>query len=211
MIKSSFAPALPAQQISNLLLMNVFTNLGFEQLDGGKLLVAFFNGETKEVAPGVAVRVPLDVFNRIVTELQLPESQRRKIRLASKTTTPEYNGISPSPENTWERPFSPPKTPKKVILDDSDALLKAKIEYQLQRNRHLLGDMRLERDKREESDRLEKSGKSVQFIDSGAVEIEDKYYRSYASREPIPSKADLETIDVGIGTEERGLLSSFGN
>lgn len=173
--------------------------------------MAFFNGETKEVAPRVAVRIPLNVFNRIVTELQLPESQRRRIRLASKTTTPEYNGISPPPETTWQRPFSPPKTIKKPILDDSDALLKAKIEHQLQRNRHLLGDMRLERNyertnEREVSDRLEKSGKSVQFLDSGELEIEDKYYRSYADREPFPSRTEVETIDVGIGTEERGLF-----
>lgn len=84
----------------------IFFLSGYEQ--GGNVLVTFFNGETTEVSPGIVIRIPLNVFNRLVTELQMPENQRRQMRLKAKTTTPAYDGSAPPTDATWSRKFVPP-------------------------------------------------------------------------------------------------------
>ena len=81
--------------------------------------MTFYNGETTEVGPGTAIRIPVNTFDRLVTELQMPEHQRRRMKLAAKTRTPEYNGKSPPTDSTWQRKFAPPKTSKAEIKDDN--------------------------------------------------------------------------------------------
>ncbi|KAJ7333601.1 hypothetical protein OS493_017143 [Desmophyllum pertusum] len=151
--------------------------------EGGNILVAFYNGQTEQLSPGVAVRIPLAVFDRIVTELQLPESQRRKIRLAADTSTPPYQGRPPPLHTTWQRPFSPPRQPKQATFKhDSKEALSDKIKSQLERNRHLL-------------DR-------VQFDEEGP---EAEEILSDADTEEVVNMNDrngYETFDVCVGTED---------
>jgi len=154
---------------------------GFE---GGDLLVAFYNGQTEQLSPGVAVRIPLAVFDRIVTELQLPESQRRKIRLAADTSTPPYQGRPPPVHTTWQRPFSPPRQPKQgTSKHDSKEALTDKIKSQLERNRHLLDRVRFDEEGEPEENLSDTDIDEV-------VDIEDRNgYRQ-------------ETFDVCVGTED---------
>ena len=130
--------------------------LGHERL--GKLLVTFYNGETVDIDPGVALRIPLATFDRIVTELQLPESQRRKIKLASSTEVPPFNGQSPPAKNTWTRHFSPPRTAMKTGDERDKAELNVKIEEQLKRNKHLL-------DRLEMKEKETQTTKSISFLE----------------------------------------------
>ena len=83
------------------------------------------------------MRIPLEVYNRVTTELQLPESQRRKIKFASMSQTPHYVKRTPDINGTWVRPFSPPKCPKTPDYNNGDAL-KMKIKQQLRDSHHLL-------------------------------------------------------------------------
>ena len=53
--------------------------------------MTFFNGETVQVQPGIAVRIPNAAYERIVKDLQLPESQRRKLKFADKTIPSSYD------------------------------------------------------------------------------------------------------------------------
>ena len=125
------------------------------------------------------------MFDRIVTELQLPESQRRKIRLAADTSTPPYQGRPPPLHTTWQRPFSPPRQPKQATFKhDSKEALSDKIKSQLERNRHLL-------------DR-------VQFDEEGP---EAEEILSDADTEEVVNMNDrngYETFDVCVGTEDLG-------
>ena len=158
--------------------------IGFE---GGDLLVAFYNGQTEQLSPGVAVRIPLAVFDRIVTELQLPESQRRKIRLAADTSTPPYQGRPPPVHTTWQRPFSPPRQTKQATSKhDAKEALSDKIKSQLERNRHLLD--RVQFDEKGEPDEDLSDTDTDEVVD---VEDRNGYYRT-------------ETFDVGVGTEDIG-------
>lgn len=176
---------------------------------GGQLVVAFYNGQTVELDPGVAVRIPLAVFDRIVTELQLPESQRRRIKLASSTSTPQYDGRSPHVNSTWERPFSPPRRQptecsREGFVKDE---LSVKIDSQLERNKHLLDRVHLH----SSNDELWSPGRSVRFKDSlefgdGAyspgVDVEDLEDDEYDDEE----EEEVETYDVGVGTDMGKLL-----
>ncbi|XP_041111195.1 uncharacterized protein C11orf16-like isoform X2 [Polyodon spathula] len=58
------------------------------------LVVNFWNGHTERVRPGVAIQVPLQLFEFLVLELQMPLSARRKLQEISpgypKTTPPGY-------------------------------------------------------------------------------------------------------------------------
>lgn len=58
---------------------------------GGPLLVNFFNGETVELQPGIAVRIPEATYDRVVQELQLPESQRRKLKILERAAPSTFN------------------------------------------------------------------------------------------------------------------------
>ena len=157
--------------------------IGFE---GGDLLVAFYNGQTEQLSPGVAVRIPLAVFDRIVTELQLPESQRRKIRLAADTSTPLYQGRPPPVHTTWQRPFSPPQQPKQgTSKHDSKEALSDKIKSQLERNRHLLDRVRFD----------EEGGPQENLSDTDTDEVVDVEDRNGYRQ---------ETFDVCVGTEDIG-------
>ena len=152
--------------------------------EGGNLLVAFYNGQTEQLSPGVAVRIPLAVFDRIVTELQLPESQRRKIRLAADMSTPPYQGRPPPLHTTWQRPFSPPRQPKQATpKHGSKEALSDKIKSQLERNRHLLERVHFN----------EEEGMEDNLSDTNTEELDITDHR----HEP-------ETIDVGVGTEDLG-------
>lgn len=152
--------------------------------EGGDLLVAFYNGQTEQLSPGVAVRIPLAVFDRIVTELQLPQSQRRKIRLAANTSTPPYQGRPPPVHTTWQRPFSPPRQPKQATSKhDSKEALSDKIKSQLDRNRHLLDRVQFDEEGKAEENLSDTDTDEV-------VDIEDRNgYRQ-------------ETFDVSVGTED---------
>ena len=138
------------------------------------------------MSPGVAVRIPLAVFDRIVTELQLPQSQRRKIRLAANTSTPLYQGRPPPVHTTWQRPFSPPQQPKQATSNhDSKEALSDKIKSQLERNRHLLDRVQFDEEGKAEENLSDTDTDEV-------VDIEDRNgYRK-------------ETFDVGVGTEDIG-------
>ena len=157
--------------------------IGYE---GGDLLVAFYNGQTEQLSPGVAVRIPLAVFDRIVTELQLPQSQRRKIRLAANTSTPPYQGRPPPVHTTWQRPFSPPRQPKQATSKHgSKEALSEKINSQLERNRHLLDRVQFDEERKAEENLSDTDTDEV-------IDIEDKNgYRQ-------------ETFDVCVGTEDIG-------
>lgn len=152
--------------------------------EGGDLLVAFYNGQTEQLSPGVAVRIPLAVFDHIVTELQLPQSQRRKIRLAANTSTPPYQGRPPPVHTTWQRPFSPPRQPKQATSKhDSKEALSDKIKSQLDRNRHLLDRVQFDEEGKAEENLSDTDTDEV-------VDIEDRNgYRQ-------------ETFDVSVGTED---------
>jgi len=150
--------------------------------EGGELLVAFYNGQTEQLSPGVAVRIPLAVFDRIVTELQLPESQRRKIRLAADTSTPPYQGRPPPLHTTWQRPFSLPRQPKQATSKHDSKVLNDKIKSQLERNRHLLERVQFY----EEEEDTEEN-----FSDTNVEELDTAY-----------EKNEPETFDVCIGTED---------
>jgi len=154
--------------------------------DGGDLIVAFYNGQTERLSPGVAVRIPLAVFDRIVTELQLPESQRRKIRLAADTSTPPYQGRPPPVHTTWQRPFSPPRQPKQATSKyDSKEALSDKIKSQLERNRHLLDRVQFDEEGEPEENLSDTDTDEL-------VNAEDRNgYRQ-------------ETFDVCVGTEDIG-------
>ena len=154
--------------------------------DGGDLLVAFYNGQTEQLSPGVAVRIPLAVFDRIVTELQLPESQRRKIRLAADASTPPYQGRPPPVHTTWQRPFSPPRQPKQATSKyDSKEALSDKIKSQLERNRHLLDRVQFDEEGEPEENLSDTDTDEL-------VDVEDRNgYRQ-------------ETFDVCVGTEDIG-------
>ena len=158
-------------------------HVGYE---GGDLLVAFYNGQTEQLSPGVAVRIPLAVFDRIVTELQLPQSQRQKIRLAANTSTPPYQGRPPPVHTTWQRPFSPPRQPKQATSKhDSKEALSDKIKSQLERNRHLLDRVQFDEEGKAEENLSDADTDEV-------VDIEDRNgYRQ-------------ETFDVCVGTEDIG-------
>ena len=158
--------------------------IGYEQ--GGDLLVAFYNGQTEQLSPGVAVRIPLAVFDRIVTELQLPESQRRKIRLAADTSTPPYQGRPLPLHTTWQRPFSPPKQPTQTTpKHDSKDTLSDKIRSQLEQNRHLLERVQFNG---------EEAGAEENLSDTN-IEEDD---------ETLNDKKEPETFDVCVGTEDLG-------
>ncbi|XP_078509560.1 uncharacterized protein LOC144769376 [Lissotriton helveticus] len=43
------------------------------------VLVTFWNGHTRQVPPGVAVRIPVPLSDRIILELQMPPSARQKL------------------------------------------------------------------------------------------------------------------------------------
>ncbi|KAJ1166617.1 hypothetical protein NDU88_007016 [Pleurodeles waltl] len=43
------------------------------------VLVTFWNGHTRQVPPGVAVKIPLPLSDRIILELQMPPSARQKL------------------------------------------------------------------------------------------------------------------------------------
>lgn len=155
--------------------------------DGGDLLVAFYNGQTEHLSPGVAVRIPLAVFDRIVTELQLPESQRRKIRLAADTSTPPYQGRPPPVHTTWQRPFSPPRQPKQATSKyDSKEALSDKIKSQLERNRHLLDRVQFDDEAGEPEENLSDTDTDE------LVNVEDR------------NGCRQETFDVCVGTEDIG-------
>lgn len=155
---------------------------GYEQ--GGDLLVAFYNGQTEQLPPGVAVRIPLAVFDRIVTELHLPESQRRKIRLAADTSTPPYQGRPPPLHTTWQRPFSPPRQPKQTTpKHGSKEALSDKIKSQLEQNRHLLERVQFN----------EEEGSEENLSDTSVEELDE----TNEENEP-------ETFDVCVGTEDLG-------
>lgn len=157
--------------------------IGYE---GGDLLVAFYNGQTEQLSPGVAVRIPLAVFDRIVTELQLPESQRRKIRLAADTSTPPYQGRPPPLHTTWQRPFIPPRQSKESTLKSNPKeVLSDKIKSQLERNRHLLERIQLS----------EEEGADENLSDTDSDELDPQVTKE--ENEP-------ETFDVCIGTEDLG-------
>lgn len=132
----------------------------------------------------MAVRIPLAVFDRIVTELQLPESQRRKIRLAADTSTPPYQGRPPPLQTTWQRPFSPPRQPKQATSKHHSKVLNDKIKSQLERNRHLLERVQFY----EEEEDTEEN-----FSDTNVEELDTAY-----------EKNEPETFDVCIGTEDFG-------
>ena len=132
----------------------------------------------------MAVRIPLAVFDRIVTELQLPESQRRKIRLAADTSTPPYQGRPPPLHTTWQRPFSPPQQPKQATSKHDSKVLNDKIKSQLERNRHLLERVQFY----EEEEDTEEN-----FSDTNVEELDTAY-----------EKNEPETFDVCIGTEDFG-------
>lgn len=66
-----------------------------EGCEDGRLLVTFFNGETVELQPGIAVRIPKDTFDRIVKELQLPESQRRKLTFCERNIPLTFASVAP--------------------------------------------------------------------------------------------------------------------
>ena len=161
----------------------------------GKLPVTFYNGETVEIDPGVALRIPLATFDRIVTELQLPESQRRKIKLASSTEAPPYDGRGPPAKTTWTRPFSPPRTVRDCDDGREKAQLNAKIEEQLERNKHLL--KRLELDESAGT----KTAKGISFVeppedcDCGVFQSEDLYDDDYEEEDE-----NIKTFDVGTDT-----------
>ena len=160
--------------------------LGYE---GGNILVAFYNGQTVQLSPGVAVRIPLAVFDRIVTELQLPESQRRKIRLAADTSTPPYQGRPPPVHTTWQRPFSPPRHQKQTWSEhDSKDALSEKIKSQLERNRHLLERVKFEEEGKDDG--------NLSDADAEEANVEDD------DREDTLKYA--ETFDVCVGTEDIG-------
>ena len=128
----------------------------------------------------VAVRIPLAVFDRIVTELQLPESQRRKIRLAADTSTPPFQGRPPLLHTTWQRPFSPPRQLKQgTPKHNSKEALSNKIKSQLERNRHLLERVKLDEDESEPEQHLS---------DTDMEEMD-----------PTDDKNEHETFDVGVG------------
>lgn len=151
--------------------------------EGGNLLVAFYNGQTEQLSAGVAVRIPLAVFDRIVTELQLPESQRRKIRLAADTSTPPFQGRPPLLHTTWQRPFSPPRQLKQgTPKHNSKEALSNKIKSQLERNRHLLERVKLDEDESEPEQHLS---------DTDMEEMD-----------PTDDKNEHETFDVGVGTDD---------
>ena len=153
--------------------------------EGGNLLVAFYNGQTEQLSAGVAVRIPLAVFDRIVTELQLPESQRRKIRLAADTSTPPFQGRPPLLHTTWQRPFSPPRQLKQgTPKHNSKEALSNKIKSQLERNRHLLERVKLDEDESEPEQHLS---------DTDMEEMD-----------PTDDKNEHETFDVGVGTDDLG-------
>ena len=132
----------------------------------------------------MAVRIPLAVFDRIVTELQLPESQRRKIRLAADTSTPPYQGRPPPLHTTWQRPFSLPRQPKQATSKHDSKVLNDKIKSQLERNRHLLERVQFY----EEEEDTEEN-----FSDTNVEELDTAY-----------EKNEPETFDVCIGTEDFG-------
>lgn len=137
----------------------------------------------------MAVRIPLAVFDRIVTELQLPESQRRKIRLAADTSTPPYQGRPPPVHTTWQRPFSPPRHQKQTWSEhDSKDALSEKIKSQLERNRHLLERVKFEEE--------EKDDRNLSDADAEEANVEDD------DREDTLKNA--ETFDVCVGTEDIG-------
>lgn len=149
--------------------------------EGGELLVAFYNGRTEKLSPGVAVRIPLTVFDRIVTELQLPESQRRKIRLATDTSIPPYQGKAPPPHTTWQRPFSPPRHSKQATPENNHKeALSNKIKAQLEQNKHLLEKLKFDE----------------------TEEIEDDLSASDDELDVTNTKPEPETFDVGVGTED---------
>lgn len=127
------------------------------------------------------------MFDRIVTELQLPESQRRKIRLAADTSTPPYKGGPPPVHTTWQRPFTPPRQTKQATSrHDSKEALSDKIKSQLERNRHLL-------------DR-------VQFDEEGEAEenLSDTDIDEVVDMEERNGYKQHETFDVCVGTEDLG-------
>ena len=64
------------------------------------MLVTFFNGETVELQPDIAVRISKQTFNRVVRELQLPESQRRKLLYPERNIPPTFD--SQTEKRKWE-------------------------------------------------------------------------------------------------------------
>lgn len=153
--------------------------------NGGDILVAFYNGKTEQLSPGIAVRIPLNLFDRIVTELQLPESQRRKIRLAADTSTPPYQGRPPPLHTTWQRPFSPPRQTKQATSEkDSKEALSNRIKAQLEQNRHLLERVQL--DKTETTEEYLPAASDEQLVDV------------------TNTKSEPDTFDIGVGTEDLG-------
>ncbi|XP_015779495.1 PREDICTED: uncharacterized protein LOC107357369 [Acropora digitifera] len=151
--------------------------------NGGDILVAFYNGKTEQLSPGIAVRIPLNLFDRIVTELQLPESQRRKIRLAADTSTPPYQGRPPPLHTTWQRPFSPPRQTKQATSEkDSKEALSNRIKAQLEQNRHLLERVQL--DKTETTEEYLPAASDEQLVDV------------------TNTKSEPDTFDIGVGTED---------
>ncbi|XP_048578753.1 uncharacterized protein LOC5513500 isoform X2 [Nematostella vectensis] len=171
---------------------------GYE--DKGHLLVTFYNGQTVEIGAGVAVRIPLALFDRLVTELQLPESQRRKITIATDSTPPVYDGRAPPAETTWQRPFSPPKSQRRNNVEDNDARLKAKIKTQLDRNRHLLERANLNQEGEwVRSPSPTNSLRSVHFKDS----MDSGHCENLGDLDFIESESEesVEMIDVAVGTE----------
>lgn len=147
------------------------------------------------MSPGVAVRIPLAVFDRIVTELQLPESQRRKIRLAADTSTPPYQGRPPPLHTTWQRPFSPPRQHKQATSKrDSKEALTEKIKSQLERNRHLLDRVKFDEERKFEEN----------LSDTDEEEVVGVYDEN-------EDTCKYETFDACVGTEDMGehrILSS---
>ena len=134
------------------------------------------------------MRIPLAVFDRIVTELQLPESQRRKIRLAADTSPPPYQGRPPPLHKTWQRPFSPPRHTKQYLhKNDSKEELTSKIKSQIERNRHLLERVNFHESK--DPDEYQS--------DTRMEELDTAEDYGQESKEP-------ETFDVGVGTEDLG-------
>lgn len=135
------------------------------------------------------MRIPLAVFDRIVTELQLPESQRRKIRLAADTSPPPYQGRPPPLHTTWQRPFSPPRhTKQRLHKNDSKEELTSKIKSQIERNRHLLE--RVDFHENKDPDGYHSDTSMDQKLGTA-----EEYGQE--SKEP-------ETFDVGVGTEDFG-------
>ena len=64
------------------------------------MLVTFFNGETVELQPDIAVRISKQTFDRVVRELQLPESQRRKLLFPKRNIPPTFD--SQTEKTKWD-------------------------------------------------------------------------------------------------------------